>query len=93
MDKGEIALAATMGLGTVQGFSTVLGSVVTADMVSEEDYTRGLGLAFGWTFLAAVGLCGFSDSYAPLIAWIIMGGAMMAAYEFHRDKTVRGLDA
>lgn len=86
MDRSEITLASTMGIGTVQAYTTFLGSISTADMMDEDSYKRGLGLTLGWSFIVAIALAKFSDSYAPFIAWIITSGAMLSAYEYQRDR-------
>lgn len=90
MDKSDIGIAATMGMATVQAYTTFLGSVNTSDMLDGPDYRRGLGMALGWSFLGSVGLAGFTNSYAPFIAWVIAGGAMLGAYEYHRESAYGG---
>lgn len=88
MDKTDIAVASTMGIGTVQAFGTFLGSVATSDMLDVSNYQRGIGLALGWSFLISAGVAGISNSYAPFIAWVIVSGAMLSAYEYHRDRAI-----
>jgi hypothetical protein len=91
MDKPEeLAIAATMGIGTVQAFTTFVGSVATVDMVDEQSYWRGVGMALGWSFLISSGFAWWSNDPAPIIAWLIISGAMLGAYEYHRDKVEGG---
>lgn len=86
MDKAEVSIAVSMGLGTVQGFTTFLGSVNTSDILDDDAYKRGVGLSLGWTFLVSCAVAGWSNTYSPLVAWLVTSGAMLSAYEYNRDR-------
>ena len=86
VDKESIGIAATMGIGTVQAFTTFVGSVSTSDMMESTAYQRGVGMSLGWSFLFASGFAAWSNSYAPLLAWVVASGAMFGAYEYHRSR-------
>lgn len=90
MDRAEVSLGATMGVGVIQGFTTFAGSVSTIDMLDTPSYQRNIGLALGWTFLISTAVGMFARSYAPLAAWVIVSGAMIGAYEYQRDRVANG---
>lgn len=90
MDKGHISLGATMGVGVIQGYTTFAGGVSTIDMLDQNTYKRAIAQAAGWTLMISAAVSLFDRSYVPLVAWAIVSGAMIGAYEYQRERAYNG---